>query len=596
MDVRLPDGTMLRNVPDGTTREQIAQKLGRPDLLQSAPAAPPTAALPPIPDPYTGQPQVSQPAAPKPPSHMDYLRASPGGQLLEGMTDPIRGAMQFAPHAAEAVTSLGGYAPNPVSRAIGGVAQSMDTAVAGNEQRNQEARGKFEGSDSANLWRTGGNVVSPANMVPGRLVAPAASTVGRIGQGMGLGAVGGASAPVTDTQRKPYWQTKRDQVALGTAAGVASSGILEAGARTINPTVRHEARALLDEGIPLTPGQIRGGITRRVEDAATSIPITGDAIRGAQTRSIEGMNRAALNRALAPIGGNLPDNVPLGREAVDYVATQLGDSYDNLLPRLQGRADPQFVTDVQTLLQRAANELPPQQAARFQQTVQNQIVGKAAGGLYDGNTLKGIESVLGSQARGYSGSQDWDVRQLGDLLDDLQGTVRDMLARNNPALAPELQAINHGWANYAIVRRAASSTASVGGVFNPNQLSTAVRASDRSAGKGAFARGTATMQDLSDAAKTVLPSTVPDSGTPLRTIVGLGSLGLGGSVNPLIPALQLGAAGMYTRPGQAMMEGALAHRPANAQALADALRRWSPSVAAPSGSAIAQILQQQGPK
>ena len=27
MDVRLPDGTIIRNVPDGTTREQLTAKL-----------------------------------------------------------------------------------------------------------------------------------------------------------------------------------------------------------------------------------------------------------------------------------------------------------------------------------------------------------------------------------------------------------------------------------------------------------------------------------------------------------------------------------------------------------------------------------------
>ena len=40
MDVRLPDGTILRNVPEGTTKAQIMAKLGQPAPQQAAPEGP----------------------------------------------------------------------------------------------------------------------------------------------------------------------------------------------------------------------------------------------------------------------------------------------------------------------------------------------------------------------------------------------------------------------------------------------------------------------------------------------------------------------------------------------------------------------------
>lgn len=80
------------------------------------------------------------------------------------------------------------------------------------------------------------------------------------------------------------------------------------------------------------------------------------------------------------------------------------------------------------------------------------------------------------------------------------------------------------------------------------------------------------MQDLSDAAKSTLPQTVPDSGTPLRALVNMLMLGGGAYVNPVGAGVGLGAAGMYTKPGLKIAELLMASRPAGAQALADKVR------------------------
>ncbi len=533
------------------------------------------------------------PQQPGKPEFMDYISASPGGRLVQGMTDPIRGAMQLAPHLAEQATSLGGYAPNPVSRTMGSAAQYMDKAIAGQEKGFQESRAKFgEDGGGIDFYRTVGNVANPVTLSTGGMATPA-TALGRIGAGTALGAFGGATAPVTD-QDRPYWETKRNQIAAGALTGGAISGASEIASRVISPTVQPGARALMDEGVRVTPGQIKGGITKRIEDAATSIPIVGDSIRGAQRRGIEDLNRAAMNRALGEINEQLPANVPVGREGIDYVATRLGDAYTNILPRLTGHPDRQFAQDVLTLAQRAQTELPEQQANRFMQILESQVRDKMTGaGPITGDVLKGIESQLGTFSRGYSKDPNFDVRQLGEMVDDLQGTLRDMLIRVNPNAADELRAINRGWANYAIVRRAGSSLGATEGVFTPSQLSNSVRMSDSTVARGNYARGNALMQDLSDPAKATLPSSVPDSGTPLR---GLVSLGVGGVIDPTLTlgATQLGTAAMYTQPGQRVMETLLARRPAGAQAIADVLLRGSRPVAIGASNPIAQYLMQPG--
>ena len=77
---------------------------------------------------------------------------------------------------------------------------------------------------------------------------------------------------------------------------------------------------------------------------------------------------------------------------------------------------------------------------------------------------------------------------------------------------------------------------------------------DKSAGKGAFARGDALMQDFAEVGQRVLPSTVPDSGTTGRVLMaGLaGGAGAGTLAHflarPEIAAATAAALGAYTRP------------------------------------------------
>lgn len=113
-----------------------------------------------------------------------------------------------------------------------------------------------------------------------------------------------------------------------------------------------------------------------------------------------------------------------------------------------------------------------------------------------------------------------------------------------------------------------------GGIFTPAQLQSAVRAADKSAGKGASATGNALMQDFSQDAMSVLGKGYPDSGTA-------GRLGTAGAVGALFahPAMLLSPwtyaaaapALAYTPMGQRLAQGLLMSRPAAAQAVGNAV-------------------------
>ena len=149
----------------------------------------------------------------------------------------------------------------------------------------------------------------------------------------------------------------------------------------------------------------------------------------------------------------------------------------------------------------------------------------------------------------------------------------------------ELTAINTGWANFKRLERASSSLGVEDGTFSAAQLQNAVKALDRSKDHGKFARGQAFMQDLSDPAKNVLGSRVPNSGTAdrLLNLPNVVTAGVGASVSPwtlAAPALGYGA---YTPPAQALLRGMVSRRPGFAQPVAGLLNRSFPMLSPAGG-------------
>lgn len=316
-----------------------------------------------------------------------------------------------------------------------------------------------------------------------------------------------------------------------------------------------QAQMLAKEGVPLTPGQIKGGAVKRMEDAATSIPVLGDAIKAAQRRGVEAFDAVAVNRALEPIGEKLPKGMT-GSKAVEYAYGKLGDAYDNLLPNLKGDLNAggaaSLRTDLDTIKQMGQN-LPPSYRGQLNRIIENEVTKRfTPQGMASGETLKEIESKLGVLSKGMGRSENYDIRTLGGAVKEIQNSLRRMVERVNPEYQGELSKINDGYANFKITQGAAGSVGAQEGVFSPAQLHRAVRAQDVSKDKARFAEGNARMQDLSGAGKAVLPSAVPDSGTPLRAAL---MYALAHPLKAGALSIPIGAATLpYTPMGQGLLQ------------------------------------------
>lgn len=527
------------------------------------------------------------------------IQGSMPGRFIQGGRDILdAGAQMLANAVPESVAdalNTGVRAVNdlpvigPVTKALGmtpASAQELGQQIGQNEQQYQAAR-QAVGDTGFDTARLAGNVLATAPMAAASVPAAAATIPARIAAAGGAGALFGGLQPVTEGD---YASNKLQQMALGAAVSGGLSGVGNSLARLVSPkaSTNPQVQRLLDEGVTPTPGQIMGGAARTAEDRAMSVPIVGDAIRSARKRGIEELNRAALNRAMAPLGGKVNN---IGREGMREVGDAISSAYDDLLPKLSFRADGQFSRELGQL-QQMAQSMPPGQAQQFENIVRSQVASRMTqqGGA-TGQAYKEIESEIGRLARSYLSSANAGERQLGTALAELQNSLRSALSRANPGSAKELAKINEAYANFVRLQRAAGMVGADDGIFTPAQLSSAVRASDKSMRKGKYARGEALMQDLSDAGRSVMSGTIPNSGTADRLMLSAGALGTG-LYNPLIPAGLMAASIPYLGGVNRLAAAALARRPGFAPQIAEGVRSVIPAAGVVATQMMNPALQQ----
>jgi hypothetical protein len=448
-----------------------------------------------------------------------------------------------------------------------------------------------------------GNTVFSATGVP---EYQPTTPLGRIGMAAAQGAIGGGGLGAggallrTGTQLAPLAGGTALNALLGAAGGTTGQaaseayggseragiigslipgGAIAAAGLKARPRMAPELEAA---GVNPTFGQAMGGALNRLEQGVGSIPWLGDFIKTGRARAVEDFNRGAINRALGHIDEQLDRRTPLGREAIAEAETRVGDRYDRITPQLNITFDQQFGTGLTDIFRRATM-LSRDHQAQLANTFRTEVLDRTGGGPgLSGQAFRDAESTLGTIARDHRHSPSPADRAFGNIVQDLQNELRGTLRRTNPDHAAELQNIHRAYSDLARVELAAARMGtglgglSEHGVFTPSQLTSAVRQMDPTLRNRGFARGTAPLQSYAEAGRNLLGDTLPDSGTPYRSMAALGTAaGLGGAVvDPLTLALGggagVGAGLMYSdagraamnyflrRPGQSAMTGLLA--------------------------------------
>lgn len=584
MDVKMPDGTVITNVPDNVTQSEI---LARYNKMQGM-----------------AEPQASvEVSAPTEPVLQEYPQwASTSGGAAVGRPRLVdRTNIQTTPRPLESFTAgtLKGGVIDPVL----GTAQFVTGGNLGTNQLAQQIGEQFAPYQETN----------PAAFMGGQItgtIAPSSAIYKGVQKGIGmlpsferlaptLGALssrfpksyqagqatfgGAVTAPVvgaitpieTGVTGQEFYEQKAERLPTDIALGAGGGFVGERLASMIRPRIRPEVKELTDRGINLTPAQISGGFLKSFEDRMTSIPIIGDVINYARTKGIEEFNKAAYKQVLEPIGAKVPDVT--GREGVRQVKKAITNAYDEVLPKITFIRD----ADLETKLANVGSQidgLTTDNATKVSNTVNKILNDHEINGKIEGKTFKIVEEKLGKLAKQFGSSGNVDERLMGEAYQKAIAEIRASLARNNPEFAEKLANINTAFSRYARIR-AAGSMANTTEMFSPAQLAAAVRKSDISSGKDKYATGTAIMQDLADAAEKILPNKYPESGTAGRILTPLAVGGAGGAaatgvLNPYVAT----ALGIGTLPyiARGTTTSIMAKRPQWAQQLADTIRSGSP--------------------
>lgn len=131
MDVRMPDGTVIRNVPEGTTKAELQAKLARRNAVVSAVSV------------------DEEPLLPGKASFTDKLLGSELGRMGAGAAGAIIKPLQIGAHAGEWIAKKAGLDPNAVAGIS--VAQAIDDQV--KSLRESQQRGQYAASQSPNTLR-----------------------------------------------------------------------------------------------------------------------------------------------------------------------------------------------------------------------------------------------------------------------------------------------------------------------------------------------------------------------------------------------------------------------------------------------------------
>lgn len=492
-----------------------------------------------------------------------------------GLADPIHGGAQaLTKLLPDGVVRAGNAVNNWLADNTGLVARlpegGVDEQVRQREADYQQRR-KASGDSGLDWWRVVGNVVNPANVALASRLPQAATLTGRMAAGALGGAATSALNPVTEGN---YSDEKAKQIAFGTGFGAAVPAVTGALARFISPnaSTNSAVQLLKNEGVTPTVGQALGGRWSAAEEKLMSVPILGDAISGARGRALEQFNNAAINRATAPIGQEVKGS---GQEAVRKAGDLISDVYDQGKAALGAfKIDQQASAELSSLRQLARAGLEGRERATVEQYFKDYLRKPAM----TAEAFKELDSKLAKDVGRYSGSSDAYQQKVGDALSEVRRIVSDNAKRANPQAAATLKKADEAWANLVRVEAASKAGMNNSGVFTPAQLNMAVRQGDSSVRDRATARGTALMQDLSNAGQSVLGNRVPNSGTTDRLLLNLGSLGGGAYLDPTIPLGLLAAGSLYTRPLQGLLSGAVTARPQLAQPVAQTLRQASPAL------------------
>lgn len=473
MDVRLPDGTILRNVPEGTTRAQIMAKLGQSPVEQpTEPAKPNAAAM---------NPEVSTPFGTiKGEASNGFNPAAYLIQIGDALDSMQKGAVQAQFGVGDWIKQKLGGAPNPMLQAI-----AQERAEAKKPMQDlQEVHPGSTMLGTGTLFAVAPNKLAPA------LAALEHGSVGDRALGAGVAFAGNK---------------------IGEKAGQALGRVLQPtrqGELSATQVAANEAADRL--GVKLSSGEATGNRALRWAESATAdLPIASGIATTRRTANQKAMNSATL-RQLGQQGDEITEGV-LAKARQDISGT-----YDRVLAPAKIELDTPFRAEVKAITgSKVMKELRDEQTDALIGKFQDMPQGKIS---VSGEWFQQNKTALDTQIKAaYNNSQPAKAMALERFEEALDRAAMRSLKPDDRAA---YKAAGKQWAT---LRALESGKVVEGGNVMPGRLNSYLE----NRYKGAFKEGKI-KGDVADVARMggVLRDP-PNSGTAARHMYTGGAIGAG---------------------------------------------------------------------
>jgi hypothetical protein len=479
-----------------------------------------------------------------PTNPMAYLSESQKteqGPAMQTVSQGVNRAVQVGAGVAK------GAVINPaaaVAQVVGGKGGREFAQAAQESYDTQRKNAGAEGFDWAEL---AGAVVSPVNKF-----IPSGST-GVVGRGAIGGVVGGILNPVagTDLSAEDVLAGKVEQAGIGAIAGRVGAKFAD----MLTPTLKTGVRELMDQGIPVSPGQayegIPGALYRQIEKLDLPfLRVNKEAINLGYTKSVG-------DDVLSSVGKTVPDTVKNGQQAFTYINKELNNAYDTAIEKIGTvKIDDEFKSALDATRTAVRDSLDAKQAAGFNKFVKDNIVSRvnANNGDLTGKDLKKLETIFRDKIDSIK-AVDTPGETLKTAYDDAYKAIKAFTLRNDAD--GSIAAANTGWMKQARfmegVNANAAATKGAQGTFTPAEMA---KIASKQGNEFEAAKGVAPLQAQANKALDIVGDTTQEA-QKFRTLMiagkltGLGALGL---FSPAIALPLLTGAGISYKAAQGLMQ------------------------------------------
>jgi hypothetical protein len=406
------------------------------------------------------------------------VMAETGGGAAVGMPRRGRAAVvqPATPLEATATGVFKGAVVNPVLAATQVLGGAGGRQAAENIQQQYAQTRQEAGMSGFDVPQLIGAVASPVNrLIPGK---------GFVG-----GAIGASTQPLEGKYESTFdlLADKAKQVAGGAILGKVTDNLIAG----LTPRLKEGARELMDQGVPVSPGQAYEGapgwLFRQIE--SFGLGPKADKINKA-------FNGVVADDVLSTLGQRVPATVKPGQQAVAYTQNQISKYYDDALSSIgKNPLDTEYKQGINTAMKDAVDTLANPQEREF---VRKKLMNSLNTNL--GNKIDKNGEISGE---GIKKVQEWlktEVSKLdgktGAVPEALKSGYGDVLANLNQFISRVdkdglIANADAAWAKLYSFADASKRATPKGGIFNPEQLSQAAAAQAQTilsagGGKGAL--------------------------------------------------------------------------------------------------------------